>query len=452
VGRRGLSYDGGLNGPYVYDVFNRRIAKAVDTTSPFTMTDAVIERYVYDDITGVASLDGGNVVLDFVDPDGEGSTTIDFERRYLYGNAVDQILAQEDVTESTSSADRVYWPLGDHLGTVRDLAKNDGTLGEHYEYDSYGNVLSGDTSVTRYLFTSREFDEDTGLQYNRARWYDAAVGRWVSEDPIGFGAGDANLARYVGNNSMSFVDPSGLEGIEIAEDHAAEATNTMFSSEWWNEPLYDPVPVWARGRISSMIFPPNEANWSGEPDDPNNTTRFEIFMTFQANVVEAALMFTIGADADLLDAVPRPYRPTIRPPSTPFNTSPRYVPSTPRPPSPAPFRPFRPTTSSTPTSNLATATEYYMQAGNRPATTASHINYMDLNRPVQAGYIPKGEIVQQYVGPKGTGNYFGPVGTTQYESGIVSNGTRPTLFLATDDVPALQSFNRPNRVYPPKDE
>lgn len=195
---------------YTYDVFNRRIAKAVDTTSPFTMTDAVIERYVYDDVTGVASLDRGNVVLDFVDPDGEGSTTIDLERRYLYGDAVDQILAQEDVTESTSSADRVYWPLGDHLGTVRDLAKNDGTLGEHYEYDSFGNVVSGDTSATRYLFTSREHDADTGLQYNRARWYDAAVGRWVSEDPVGFVAGDANLARYVGNSPTNAVDSSGL--------------------------------------------------------------------------------------------------------------------------------------------------------------------------------------------------------------------------------------------------
>ncbi|MCO6459130.1 MAG: hypothetical protein J5I93_27795, partial [Pirellulaceae bacterium] len=195
---------------YTYDVFNRRIGKAVDMTSPFTMTDAVIERYVYDDVTGVASLDGGNVVLDFADPDGDGSTPTALERRYLYGNAVDQILAQEDVTESTSSADRVLWPLVDHLGTVRDFAKNDGTLGEHYEYDSYGNVVSGDTSATRYLFTSREFDEDTGLQYNRARWDDAAVGRWVSEDPIGFAAGDANVYRYVSNAPVNSHDPTGL--------------------------------------------------------------------------------------------------------------------------------------------------------------------------------------------------------------------------------------------------
>jgi RHS repeat-associated protein len=196
---------------YTYDVFNRRIGKAVDTASPFDMADAAIERYVYDDLNGVSSDAGGNVVLDFVDPDGTGTTSIALERRQLYGNAVDQILAQEDVTVSASSADRVYWPLVDHLGTVRDLVENDGTLGEHYQNDSYGNVTSDDTSLTRYLYTSREFDPDTGLQYNRARWYDAAVGRWISQDPLGFEAGDGNLYRYVGNSHTSVTDPSGLE-------------------------------------------------------------------------------------------------------------------------------------------------------------------------------------------------------------------------------------------------
>ncbi len=155
---------------YTYDVFDRRIAKEVDTASPFDMADAAIERYVYDDIqNGLVSLDGGNVVLDFVDPDGSGGQSIALSKRYLYGEVVDQILAQEDVSKTLGDADRTLWPLVDNLGTVRDLAKQDGTIAVHYKYDSFGNVTSGDTSKTRYLFTGREFDTATQLQYNRAR-------------------------------------------------------------------------------------------------------------------------------------------------------------------------------------------------------------------------------------------------------------------------------------------
>ncbi|MBI2480563.1 MAG: RHS repeat-associated core domain-containing protein, partial [Planctomycetia bacterium] len=116
--------------------------------------------------------------------------------------------------ETINSADRVLWHLADYLGTIRDLAKKDGTLGEHYKYDTFGNIIYGDASVTRYLFTSREYDVDTGLQYNRARWYDADSGRWISEDPIGFEAGDTNIARYVGNAPGNRLDPSGFDFLD----------------------------------------------------------------------------------------------------------------------------------------------------------------------------------------------------------------------------------------------
>ncbi len=196
---------------YAYDVFNRRIARAVDTSSPFDMEDAFIERYILDDAAGVASLDGGNVILDFVDPDGpEGTASIELAKRYLYGPAVDQILAQENVSVSLSADSRVLWPMGDHLQTTRDLVDQAGAMEEHFEYDSYGNVTSGDITLTRYLFTAREFDEATGLQYNRARWYDAGVGRWVSEDPLGFNGHAAQLLLYGEGSPQQASDPSGL--------------------------------------------------------------------------------------------------------------------------------------------------------------------------------------------------------------------------------------------------
>jgi RHS repeat-associated protein len=92
-------------------------------------------------------------------------------------------------------------------------------------FDSYGNNVSethydsgGDPVALNdsgyldeaFACTGRLFDKDTGLQNNLNRWYDSKIGRWLSEDPIGFAAGDANLYRYAGNAPLDVVDPSGL--------------------------------------------------------------------------------------------------------------------------------------------------------------------------------------------------------------------------------------------------
>jgi RHS repeat-associated protein len=62
----------------------------------------------------------------------------------------------------------------------------------------------------RYGYTARERDLETQLQYNRARYYDPASGRWITQDPLGFDAGDSNLYRYVNNQPVEKTDPTGL--------------------------------------------------------------------------------------------------------------------------------------------------------------------------------------------------------------------------------------------------
>ena len=56
---------------------------------------------------------------------------------------------------------------------------------------------------------------------NQSRWYDASVGRWLSEDPIGFVAGDANPYRYCGNGPTKGTDPTGLIGEDWIIDTVA---------------------------------------------------------------------------------------------------------------------------------------------------------------------------------------------------------------------------------------
>jgi RHS repeat-associated protein len=58
-------------------------------------------------------------------------------------------------------------------------------------------------------FAARELDATAGLYYVRARWYDAGIGRFISEDPIGLAGGINNYA-YAANNPVNLSDPTGL--------------------------------------------------------------------------------------------------------------------------------------------------------------------------------------------------------------------------------------------------
>ncbi|PZO57605.1 MAG: hypothetical protein DCF15_06830 [Phormidesmis priestleyi] len=174
---------------YTYDVYDRRIAKAVDSdgNGPAAATE---ERYVYD---------GEHIALVF---DGEGNQV----NRYLRGPQIDQVLAEE------TASGEVRWALADHQGSVRDVVDSQGNVLNHLTYDSYGQVTSetNPESDFRFGYTGRERDEETGLDYYRARYFNPAVGTFVSEDPLGFAAGDANVYRYVGNSPTNHVDPNGL--------------------------------------------------------------------------------------------------------------------------------------------------------------------------------------------------------------------------------------------------
>jgi RHS repeat-associated protein len=170
---------------YTYDALNQRIAKAADPDGAGAQAPTVT-RFIYD---------RDHVAMEFT-----GSTTT----RYLC-TEVDQILAMDKASQTT-------WLLTDHLGSVRQGVNNVGTVTGSLEYNSFGQVVSqtGAVSDWRYRYTGREFDGETGLYYYRARYYDAGVGRFIGQDPIGFAAGDANLYRYVGNRPTQFIDPSGL--------------------------------------------------------------------------------------------------------------------------------------------------------------------------------------------------------------------------------------------------
>jgi RHS repeat-associated protein len=122
------------------------------------------------------------------------------------------LLARAEFAGNTIPA-ALYWTLTDHLGSIREIVDNSGTIADAITYSAFGQITSEtDASMRgRYAWTGREIEVETGLQYNRARFYDPAVGRWISKDPMGFDAGDGNLYRYVSNRPKQGIDPSGMD-------------------------------------------------------------------------------------------------------------------------------------------------------------------------------------------------------------------------------------------------
>ena len=101
---------------------------------------------------------------------------------------------------------------GDLLQSVLGVSDHNGAVLENTRYAPFGARRvppSTGTSANPLRYTGRERDPDTDLYYYRARYYDPDLGRFLSEDPLGFGGGDPNFYAYVGNNPMVANDPSG---------------------------------------------------------------------------------------------------------------------------------------------------------------------------------------------------------------------------------------------------
>jgi RHS repeat-associated protein len=101
----------------------------------------------------------------------------------------------------------------DHLGSVRELTDTAGTaVIQRRGYDPWGRSSASTGSASGWAFTGRENDTETGLYYYRARYYDPASGRFLTEDP-GRVRRRGGLYAYAGNNPVLAVDPTGLDAI-----------------------------------------------------------------------------------------------------------------------------------------------------------------------------------------------------------------------------------------------
>lgn len=83
-------------------------------------------------------------------------------------------------------------------------------LANTYTHNAFGKLTASTGTVTNpFQYAAREFDAETGVYEYRARYYDQTLGRFISEDPIGFSSGTYNLYNYVSGDPVNFSDPSG---------------------------------------------------------------------------------------------------------------------------------------------------------------------------------------------------------------------------------------------------
>jgi RHS repeat-associated protein len=128
------------------------------------------------------------------------------QTKYYRGINPDELVARFDYASGPGIPSIFHQ---DPLQTVTAMSAHDGQSQEGSITDPFGEffTMEGGTN-NRLRFTGRERDFDANLYYSRARYYDPFIGRFLSEDPLGFTQG-VNFYAYVNNNPVNANDPSG---------------------------------------------------------------------------------------------------------------------------------------------------------------------------------------------------------------------------------------------------
>ena len=102
----------------------------------------------------------------------------------------------------------------DHLGSSSYITNLDGEVTQHIEYVPFGEVFieeRNDTWNTPYLFNAKEFDEETGMYYYGARYYEPRLSLWMGTDIIEEKHPDISSYCFVFNNPIKLIDSNGMD-------------------------------------------------------------------------------------------------------------------------------------------------------------------------------------------------------------------------------------------------
>ena len=150
-----------------------------------------------------------------------------------------QIKGTGNVTEAFS-----YFYHPDHLGSTNYVTDASGEVYQHLEYFAFGETFveeHSNTNKTPYLFNGKELDEETGLYYYGARYYDPRTSVWQSVDPLAEKYPHISSFGYCGNNPIKHIDPDGRKYVNFDEN----GSYTGATNDNWFHNLF----VGSKGRI-----------------------------------------------------------------------------------------------------------------------------------------------------------------------------------------------------------
>jgi RHS repeat-associated protein len=116
------------------------------------------------------------------------------------------------VKQDAATGEQFYY-LYNGYGDVVQIMDSQGQIQNSYTYDEWGNIVNKTESIpNEFTYAGEIFDEETGLYYLRARYYNPSVGRFISEDSYEGQLDNPltlNLYTYTANNPLRYTDPSG---------------------------------------------------------------------------------------------------------------------------------------------------------------------------------------------------------------------------------------------------
>src|SRR5690606_34582302 len=192
---------------YRYDLLNR--------LTEVKKNGSIVARYWYDETGLRIKKESGDGTIYYVF-NLEGQVLYEEESQgyveYIY--LLGRHFARVDGYRTAITEERItYFYHTDHLGSTVLVTDETGATVWSTEYTPFGSLTFEEGKLKRAVkFTGKDLDEDTGLYYFNARWYDQSIGRFISEDTYKGEPHDpktSNLYVYVGNNPLRYIDPTG---------------------------------------------------------------------------------------------------------------------------------------------------------------------------------------------------------------------------------------------------